>query len=194
MTHIEFEPWIGERFREGGPRLLLVGESHYGDLHPIPALATQYAVEQWRNRAWKPRPRYFLAASRLLNNVAAKQVNEETSLERIAFYNYVQFIMPTLHHRPTKIHFRESEIAFREVIGKVDPTHVLVTGKGVWAAMPHFDIEGISGEFMNLEGQVMEIGRYSTPSGTALTTLIPHLSRGFSPNRWSNSIAAFLAL
>ena len=103
-------------------------------------------------------------------------------------------MMPWHDTRPTSQQFAASTGAFREVLHLLDPTHILATGGTLWGGMPHFDVEGASGEFLTLGEEKMEVGRYATPSGYALTTVIPHLSRYFSPPRWHKPVQAFLAM
>lgn len=188
---IVFQPWIGSRFRQATTRLLLLGESHYGEPHEQAARSTIHVVEQWRAGEWSIR--YLTTAARLLTGKEAWQVDRQNDLEAIAFYNFVQDGMETLSHRPSWRQFQASHAAFSAAVMDLDPTHVLATGIGLWNAMPDFDIGG-KGEETDLAGQSRLVGRYSTPSGSALATMVPHLSRGFSANKWRDPVVAFLAM
>ena len=192
MSEIVFTPWVGTSYQRAEPRLLILGESHYGEPHPEPAQSTITVVEKWREGEWKVR--YLLAAARLLSGLPRWEVTPETALANVAFYNFVQFMMPWHDTRPTPEQFVASTEAFREVLTKLDPTHIIATGKTLWWGMPHFDVEGVTGQFLQFGCETMEVGRYRTPSGFALVTLIPHLSRYFSPPRWHDPIKQFLAL
>lgn len=188
---IVFRPWVGSRFIDGGVRILLLGESHYGEPHADAAQSTIHVVEQWKTRGWPVR--YLTTAARLMTGKQAGQIDRSNDLEAIAFYNFIQVGMDTIRRRPSWAQFQASRPAFQAVLQQLDPTHILATGAGLWNAMPDFDVGG-GGEQINLAGQTRLVGRYSTPSGSALATSVPHLSRGFSPQYWHEPISAFRAL
>lgn len=188
MTNILFKPWVGEKFYNSESRLLLLGESHYGDFYrPVVALATQNAVERWRSRSW--RPRYFVAAARLLHDAPAKKIDVEKAFDRVAFYNFVQAMMLTVKQRPTASEFQRSGAAFNEVLQKLTPTHIVATGMTLWRSMPNANT---TSNIIKLGNEEMPVRYYDTPSGVALATVVPHLSRAFSPTRWHAPIADFL--
>lgn len=188
---IVFKPWVGTQFLGSETRLLLLGESHYGIPHDGSEGSTGFVVAQWKARGFPVR--YLTTAARLLTMKQAWQIDRHADLERIAFYNYVQSPMETIWQRPTSDQFQSSAEAFRQILQQLDPTHVLATGVGLWNAMADFDVGG-GGEQINLAGQSRLVGRYSTPSGSALATMVPHLSRGFSASQWHEPVAAFLAM
>lgn len=190
MGKIVFHPWIGSLYGKIGPRLLLVGESHYGEPEEEPTHATVTVVEKWQTREWNIR--YLTTAACLLTGLPSWEIDRRTALEHIAFYNFVQISMPLLEIRPTESQFRASWDAFREVLDLLSPTHILATGqKLLWENMPPFD----RGESRFCVGdREMEVGEYTTPAGFALASVIPHLSRYFSASNWRPAVQAFLAL
>lgn len=188
---IVFQPWVGSRFIGGDVRVLLLGESHYGEPHEDTAQSTIHVVDQWKTREWTVR--YLTTAARLMTGKEARQIDRATDLETIAFYNFIQVGMETVKRRPSWAQFQASAPAFKAALQQLDPTHILATGAGLWNAMPDFDVGG-GGEQINLAGQTRLVGRYSTPSGSALATSVPHLSRGFSAPYWREAVSAFLAM
>ncbi|MET3891055.1 hypothetical protein ABIE41_002131 [Bosea sp. OAE506] len=189
---IIFEPWVGSRYRDQPVRLLLLGESHYGGdetRDPEPG-STNRVVAEWKSGGWAVR--YLTTAARLITGKERWQIDKAADLEGIAFYNFVQVNVGDLRNRPTWAQFQASAPAFKMVLRQIDPTHVLATGKGLWDAMPNFDLG--PGQDVDLAGAKRHIGRYETPSGSALATMIPHLSRGFSSPIWHGPVKAFLEM
>ena len=187
---IAFEPYVGPRFAQSPVRLLILGESHYGEPNAEdPHGATRKVVHMWRTRQWAVR--YLTIAARIVTGLKAWEIDRDTAFAEIAFYNFVQVQMPTIKHRPTAEQCRASWDAFREVLELHDPTHILTTGSGLlWSNMPASD--GRSDE-MTLATEPLALVEYRTPSGFALATVIPHLSRASAP-RWHGPVRAFLAL
>lgn len=188
---IVFQPWVGSRFAGGDVRLLLLGESHYGEPHEDAAQSTIHVVEQWKTHQWTVR--YLTTAARLMTGKQAGQIDRAGDLEAIAFYNFIQVGMETIKRRPSWAQFQASAPAFRAVLQQLNPTHVIATGTGLWNAMPAFDVGG-EGEQVDLAGQTRLVGHYCTPSGSALATSVPHLSRGLSATYWREPVSAFLAM
>jgi hypothetical protein len=190
MGRIVFRPWVGSLYGRTDSRLLMVGESHYGEPDEHPTEATTTVVEKWRAGEWNLR--YLTTAACLLTGLPSWQIDRRAALENIAFYNFVQISMPFIEMRPTEAQVRASWDAFREVLDVLSPTHILATGqKLLWENMPPFD----RGESRFCVGDKdMEVGEYATPNGFALASVIPHLSRYFSAPKWRSAVQAFLAL
>jgi hypothetical protein len=189
VSQIKFRPWIGPAFNERSVRLLILGESQYGDPDPDLSRSTITVVEKWQAREWSIR--YLIAACRLITGKAAWEVDRYSDLDGCAFYNFVQTMMPDRSHRPSAAHFQSSFGAFREVLHELRPTHLLATGKTLWNHMPGWD--GKSGQ-VELGGQDVEIGEYETGAGFCLAIHIPHISMGFSPPAWRDVFSDFLSV
>ncbi len=188
MTNIVFAPYVGPRFQDGPVRLLLVGESHYGDPDHDPFEATRTVVRKWQTREWAIR--FLTVGARILTGQQAWQVDRCGAFADVAFYNFIQVAMPTVRHRPTREQGLASWAAFREVLANLDPTHIVATGPGfLWSVMPPSDRRS---DQVALGGVVLPRREYLTPSGMAPVVVIPHLSRASAP-RWQASIREFLA-
>lgn len=186
---IIFAPYVGPRFTASLVRLLLLGESHYGELEPgeDPREGTRTVVRKWQTREWAIR--YLTIGARIITGLKAWEIDRQTVFAEAAFYNFVQTLQPTVRHRPTWEQARASWDAFREVLDACDPTHVLATGTGfLWSNMPPSD--RLAGE-IELAGAVLPRREYRTPSGHAASIVIPHLSRASAP-RWHGPVRTFL--
>lgn len=192
MSNLSFLPYVGPKFETSEVRLLLLGESHYlgdGDELPRdPILATRTVVEKWKRREWAIR--YLTIGARVITGQRAWEIDRSTVFDSIAFANMVQTIMPSLRHRPTVEQARASWPAFREVLERWDPTHVVATGRRfLWDNMPISDRRTAEVDF---GGVTLPMREFRTPSGHAATVVIPHLSRASAP-RWQGPIREFLA-
>lgn len=189
MTEIVFQPYVGPAYAQSFVRLLILGESHYGEPHPNPAEATRYVVQMWLSRQWAIR--YLTVAGRVLTGLEAWQVDREQTFSTLAFYNFIQTMMPNIAVRPTPAQAIASHEAFREVLASLDPTHVLATGRRfLWNNMPAAEepeCEVFLGRMM------LPYREYRTPSGTAKVVALPHLSRA-SANLLRAPVAEFLLL
>lgn len=185
MTQIVFAPYVGPRFAGNPVRLMILGESHHGD---DPLHSTQTVVEKWQSREWAIR--FLTIGARIISGQQAWEIDRQTVFAQIAFYNFIQFLMPHHSHRPTVEQARASWPAFREVLEALDPTHILVTGRVfLWSNLPPSD--GTSDETL-YEDVFLPRREYLTPSGHAVAVAIPHLTRASAP-KWQEPVREFLA-
>lgn len=186
---IAFEPYIGPGYKGSSVRLLLIGESHYGEPSFDPIEYTRTVVEKWRNREWSIR--FLTIAARVLTGQKAWELDRQTALDDIGFYNFIQVTMPDITVRPTPTQAFASREAFREVLRERDPTHLLVTGSGfLWSNMPPSD-RGTTP--LTLAGDIFPRRDYRTNSGYAAAIPIAHLSRASAPE-WQAAVAEFKAV
>lgn len=187
MTQIVFAPYVGPQFAGNPVRLLILGESHHGN-DPSLIHSTQAVVEKWQSREWAIR--FLTIGARIISGQQAHEIDRQTVFAQIAFYNFIQFLMPYHSDRPTVEQARASWPAFREVLGTLDPTHILVTGRVfLWSNMPPSD--GTFDETMYAD-VFLPRREYLTPSGHAVAVTIPHLTRASAP-RWQAPVREFLA-
>lgn len=193
LSEIVFQPYVGPAYRESSVRLLILGESHHGTPDPAeqvdPADSTRRVVRNWISREWPIR--YLTIAARILTGLEAWQIDRSRVFDAVAFYNFIQFIMPHVSIRPTQDQALASRKAFFEVLAALDPTHVIATGQGLlWSSMPP---TAATKDYVTVAGVDLRYREYLTPSGAARTMAINHLSRASAP-RWRPPVVEFLAL
>ncbi len=186
FEHVIFEPYVGPGYRDVARRILIVGETHYGEPSEEPAQSTPRVVANWTEGTWSVR--YLMIAARILTGLPRHLVDRESSVHDIAFYNFVQTMMPDISIRPTWKQAEDSGPAFREVVNFLDPTHVLVTGTVPWHGLETAIGVGTSREF---GGRFVQFKTLPTPSGEAVAIKIAHLSRA-SADAWIGPVGAFL--
>ena len=135
-----FEPWVGAEYWNGGfkgVRLLILGESHYGDAGTEHPQFTKDVVRQWGQQN---RLAFFTKIAKLALGRAAGVwiTNEERSAfwEQVAFYNFVQKFVPEARHRPSPEMWDHACEPFQKVIETLKPHVILVLGQELAAHIP----------------------------------------------------------
>jgi len=135
-----FEPWVGKDYWSvglKGVRLLVLGESHYGDVGQEHPQFTQHVVQQWGQQK---RLAFFTKIAKLsLGRTADKGItNEERSefFDRVAFYNFVQQFVPAARHRPSTEMWTQAIEPFHKVVDSVKPQVILILGQELAAHVP----------------------------------------------------------
>ena len=98
MDAIVFHPYVGPKYESAICRLLIVGESHYGEPSENLSDSTRTVVEKWQSGEWGVR--YLTVAGRIITGKEAREVDRQTVLDEAAFYNFVQTMMEK-GERPT---------------------------------------------------------------------------------------------
>lgn len=177
MFELFYEPWVGDRYDKSSPRLLLLGESHYGadaDQPDATIKNTQFYVDDKMNhRFWTNTMKTVLGPN--------SSVSRSEFWNGVAFYNYVQeSVGAEPGDRPTKDQFKDSEAAFYEVLDRLQPQAILALGKTLWLNMPGTSERSRRGPTLDVAGEELDSWVYSHSEGTALTTWIRHPSRFFA--------------
>ena len=147
MSKIRFEPWVGEWYHEAklyGLRILLLGESHYGEGEPK-ASFTRNVVKRWgqdNRHSFFTKITKFILNQGKNGNLTAAQRRE--FWEKVAFYNYVQeFAGAKARQRPTPEMWKRSEEAYYQVLEELEPDLVVVLGKQLAKHLPA-PVDGIT--------------------------------------------------
>jgi hypothetical protein len=130
-----FDPWVGSKYWSagyGGVRILILGESHYGDIGTESATFTTEVVKEWGQGK---RLSFFTTTQMLVAGIGkgkGKQVTDEQRAafwEQVAFYNFVQaFTGPESRCRPTPEMWAAASPAFLATIAELKPQVVVVLG------------------------------------------------------------------
>jgi hypothetical protein len=128
-----FDPWVGSKYWSagyGGVRVLILGESHYGDIGTESATFTTEVVKKWGQ---DNRLKFFTTTQMLVAGIGkGKQVTGEQRAafwEQVAFYNFVQaFTGQESRCRPTPKMWADASPAFLATIAELKPQVVVVLG------------------------------------------------------------------
>ena len=210
-----FDPWIGADY--GNPndlglpsRLLILGESHYGGSENYYRGFTKEVIkDQWRGH----RHPYFTKVQKSVLG-PSQEVDAKDFWKFVAFYNFIQRLVEKPEVRPDQHMWEEAAAPFRETLNRLGPTHVIVTGFGLWDHLPgdedfwfdapEYEVATIRklvpGPFKTdkLERKGW-LGRYRHGSGKCLAVNILHPSsrrrcRVFRSEQWHPVIRDFLRM
>lgn len=208
---MELLPWRGPGFGEpnqhGLPsRLLLVGESHYGEGNPYDdftsAVVKDYYIERGNLRF------FTIMAKVILGPDWPTDTREDRAsfYNTVAFYNYIQVVSGEIRERPTDEMWESGRKAFLQCLDYVQPSHILVFGFGVWDELPneHFSpcsqLEASISRFLPERYKENRnhknrgwIGQYQHAGGRALVMKVMHASR-CSPTAWHSVARWFVNL
>lgn len=148
-SHGKFEPWIGSRYlgnNRFGLRVLVLGESHYGETSKFhPGFTTE--IVRWL--AQDERHSFFTKTSKVLLGLDKTSYLDSHTRgevwEHIAFYNYIpEFVSENPRDRPTPAMWASAEQPFIETVRQLAPQVILVLGKALSSHLPklpeHIDI------------------------------------------------------
>lgn len=166
-----FDPWVGKKYwLEGlsGVRVLLLGESHYGDAGTESPTFTAEIVKEW---AQSKRSRFFTVVQKLVLGLGASDwVSDEQRSEfweRVAFYNFVQaFSGGEPRVRPSAQMWSAAAKPFLATVEELKPQVLVVLG-------------------YELQGHLPII-----PPGIRVCEVQHPSSRGFRYERWQPTIRA----
>lgn len=120
------QPWIGSRYAEPENRLLILGESWYGDEIPL----TRYVPE------WCSKVVTDALFSRLFNACSGYRTERASIDQRlgwwqqIAFCNFVPGTVGTSRsNRPTSSQFQAGEARLGQLLSQLKPRGVWILGK-----------------------------------------------------------------
>lgn len=197
-----FKAWVGNKFGEtgnlvGGKRVLVLGESHHADEHPVGSEVPDMTHDTMRLYASGTRARWRRTFDNLAWAVSGK--NRE-QLERdgkrgepevwnsLAFYNYIPVVLAThsRSNRPTDAQFSDGKTisAFERVLGETRPDVLLVWGYTLfpWVIRNHHPL--YNGHPWSFAGEWIDLPRQ--PPVRAVRLL--HPSAAFSPAAWHGVI------
>lgn len=139
---VVFAPWIGKEYDRQSPRMLVLGESHYG----VELTESQFTTEMIRRQFGEGQDdgceldRYSFPKT-VERIFAGKQELTESDTKafwsKVVFYNFVQAHLADRSVRPTSKQFRNSVTPFCEIVTTLKPDVIVVFGIGTWNHLPN---------------------------------------------------------
>ncbi|BBQ90346.1 hypothetical protein [Raoultella ornithinolytica] len=133
-----FKPFIGENYYKSayGVRVLILGESHYGDQEDEAEDFTQMVV---KDNAYTPGSPFFSRVTKLLMLSEEYPTDTERyeAWQQVSFYNFVQeFVGRQGRIRPTPQMWKDAMPMFIEVARGLKPDVIVVLGYDLWNKAP----------------------------------------------------------
>ncbi|ALL15906.1 hypothetical protein PE051_01640 [Enterobacter asburiae] len=143
MLGVNFHPFVGEKYYNSryGARVMVLGESHYGDGIDSAPDFTQYVIQE---HAVKPGLPFFTKLTNVLRGSVDCPTEEERieTWKHVAFYNYVQeFVGESARIAPTTAMWKASYAPFLEVVRELEPNVIVVLGSRLWDNVPNLPPE-----------------------------------------------------
>lgn len=195
MKHVFFKPWVGKEYAAGGifgKRILVLGESHYGDGEPSPDTTLQVFGEYLD--CPETVPSYLQSFQRFERSLVGHDTDcadRQQIWNSVVFYNYLQTPMSGPRQGGRKSDYADSAEAFFEVLETYRPEYIIAWGYRLWDHIPTRQWEW--GEERMLEGVPVRTGCYLLADGTRIKTIpVKHPSAGYSWEEWHNVLQSFL--
>ena len=198
----QFDPWVGDHYCQGyagGPRLLILGESHYdknSDTAPSERNFTQRLTHAYMKGCWK-----HAFWTNIMQVVMGCHYTEITTAQKEAFwqsvalYNYIQVMLERSGRHPPQCAWWASRPAFEAVLEALRPHALLILGVRTWNNLPcatpdsgHTDCQGPALGACELGGHTWQ---YVLPDGhLVLAAGIRHPAGGFAWEKWHPVVRA----
>jgi len=194
MTHIKFNPWIGDNYSEAsfGKKVLVLGESHYDwdqdiSIDRLPTVTNEVIGEQLDGKYTKAFWTHI--AVTFLNKLPT--LNDKREFwHAISFYNFVQQSAGMgARVRPSLEMFKASEPAFFEVLDSLKPEVVVVLGYELWRHLPK---QANEDKAIDTASGPILTRLYSYVGGSSLACSIKHPSSGFNGRDWHPRVMAVI--
>lgn len=191
VTTVMFEPWVGPNYGHGslwGVGVLILGYSHYHEFKEVQhAEYTRHVVGR-HVRGINDKSRYWTKLARTFECADGRPAFWDS----VAFYNYIQDFMSGPREDPTPRQVVAAWTPFNEVVARLAPDLILVTGKTLWSTIAArirtpqtlklSDSRNVPFRVMPNRGGAGVVGFINHPS-----------SGGYSYDEWCPVVAALLA-
>jgi hypothetical protein len=172
---------------------MILGESHYGE--DDPDLTNTVLREHLEGTGRRP---FFSRIASMLTGKAASECDQPAVFEKVAFYNYVQRLLPTCRVAPDQDDFDASECAFREALLCLKPHRIIALGWRLYRGTPAVWADGsrawTSLGTLEAAGKKIAVGKFHLGNFEVQTGFVNHPSSfGFSPKAWHPVTKRFVA-
>lgn len=191
-----FLPWVGPLYGKSPdrPRVLILGESHWGPQEWRRSTFTQEVVQ---HHVFERRSRFFTKIAKLVYGMGTGTYLSTQQYHDfwngVVFWNFVQDLAgPGPRHRPSEEKWATGRAAFRDVLEVHRPDVVIALGKELWTNLPAADREESR---TDSEGRPFDIRVFVTADGhMASAAFVNHpSSRGWRYDAWQPRVAQVLS-
>jgi hypothetical protein len=175
---VKILPWIGRDYKKNRSKILVLGMSTYNKDDPKKYCVRIMAekVCHGNSEIWA---RYWVRITNLIKN---KNENIYEFWNRISFYNYIQEIMNEPKQKTPKDYWENAKEPFKEILAKLRPDVVIVTGYQTFENLPD---EFILNKPIFFKNETLKTGIYKIVGKTINICATKHpASYGFSLNTW----------
>lgn len=186
-------PWIGKNYPQN--KILILGDSHYATnkeaekefVDPFSTIETIKAVIE------KGPYSFYNGIYNLFNLETQKDMEDFWS--KIAFYNFVQEIMKSVHQKPSTVHRMEAWKCLAKVASVLRPTYILFLGIRNWYGT--HALEGTDTKCKLEWEKTIKISKVTPAYGKLILpqreipfSIIRHTAMGFDASAWREYLQA----
>ncbi len=131
-----FDPWVGQHYKDGigGKRVLILGESHYGDKGDETSEFTRLIIENHGIK--KGKHRIYARIKVLIAGGGLSDPQRDEFWQKVAFYNYIQTAIARPRIRPTPEQWEAATDPFLDTVSELSPEFVVVLGVELGKHLP----------------------------------------------------------
>ena len=189
-------PWVGNAFGAagndlGGVRLLVLGESHYSDKHPIGEVYPPMTHDVMRHYLAGNHLRFFANVAAAVSGRSQAEVgrsNHHQLWQSMAFYNYIPVTVASSARKFDERFWELGTQEFEKVLDDHRPDAVIVCGYRLFPRVLRRHVPGFTGDPWKFDQDIVQLGGSSRP----LALRMMHPSAAFSAKAWTPKIAEML--
>ena len=191
MTNVNFLPFVGSRYFNGGifgKKILILGESHHCNLGE--------ATKNFTNDVMKKHlyEEAYSTFTKFERSLVGHETNQDERIKiwnSLIFYNYLQEPMSDVRFAGTRAQYKAAEPALFAVLEKYAPEYMIVWGTRLWDYIPTDKWCGT--KTMNIESSSVLYGEYLLDKNKTVTAIrVYHPSAGYSWDYWYKVLSIWL--
>lgn len=192
FKNVFFKPWVGEHYFTTGfnnKKILILGESHYcGEGCETCGIVNDNKCESFTTDVIEeffhykqgigPHKKWMNTFTKFANVFNGTQITNDEQINfwnSVIFYNYIQIALDGPRISPNEQNFKQSELAFFEILNEYKPDLIIAWGVRLWDRLPdngrwaEVILDGSSDKFYNYPIENKEIPSFNIyhPSSSA---------------------------
>jgi hypothetical protein len=183
---IKIEPFEGKNYKNSSPKILILGMSEWGREFEGDRKRSIEYINGIKNEEYPHQ--YF---TKVFNTFHLSHHNDRRSFwDDVCFYNYIQEVMAIPQQYTPKRHWESAETPFWEVVNKLNPDIIIVTGFETYKHLPNGD--GQKGKTFRISEGKMETWEYDINNKRVIVCKTHHPAfHGYKTDVWRKLFLQF---
>jgi hypothetical protein len=184
---VKIKPYEGKNYKNVVPKILILGMSEWGrEFEGNRERSIEY-IDGIKNGKVPPHP-YF---TKVFNVFHLEYHDDKKSFwDDVCFYNYIQEVMDGAQQKTPIEYWESAEKPFAEVITKLRPDIIIVTGFETYKHLPDY---GKVGKIVKIADEEMETWEYNINGKKIYVCKTHHPAfHGYKPESWRKLFLKFI--
>ncbi|MCL2128960.1 MAG: hypothetical protein FWH35_01220 [Treponema sp.] len=194
-NRVKILPYVGEKYFEISPKVLILGESAFGD-HEGDRKLLQNVINAIKNgidnkyTEHAKTKSFYTKVMNLISDISDD--NKLSFWNNVCFYDFIQVLLDGPSVIPPKEYFTNAEEPFFEIMEKLEPDLIIVLGQRLYKKLPYKE-GGEECKPFSENGIIMPIYKYKINKKSVYCCGINHPtgSHGFKKDIWKILIKKF---